>query len=414
MTMPTIACTASSKLQLRVSGSQLCKARPLCPGVLRHTGLLPRGPRGCITAPRLRSAASLPIGDELASVHRSAVAGVYRQCLRRAAHCDSEIRNVLICYLRQSFRDDRHADDNVFVAQKLDFARAQCRFQRMSPRKLTRLSNELADMIEERTRRQQQSRMQLFGGAGSPYARLTRIAVFEKQLEAQVEMRWAWATTSQQGSLGPPGIEALDPRLVLHNPSGQLPFLLLLRGDSQYHDGSGTSLSAAAAVGGMAGLEGTYAIVEHLDGLHPPRQFASSTGWVCRAMEATAQALLDGLWTWAMERSRPAAMQCSAAVQNERRRAERLLNLAEQHWVEHPHFDCGNGNSRLNLAQLFLFGALDVAAGRLRPEFDWQVARPRLRSWYATMLQRRSVQRSGDKGVSMDIDEGDFAERDVL
>ena len=52
----------------------------------------------------------------------------------------------------------------------------------------------------------------------------------------------------------------------------------------------------------------------------------------------------------------------------------------------HPYFALQERS--MNLAQLFLFGALDVE--RRLPEFDWRSYRPALRDWHEAMLARPS------------------------
>ena len=104
-------------------------------------------------------------------------------------------------------------------------------------------------------------------------------------------------------------------------------------------------------------------------------------------MEATSQAMLDGLCVWAREVLRPPAEQSPAVIAHEQRRAARLADVAEASWVRHPYFALQERS--MNLAQLFLFGALDVE--RRLPEFDWRSHRPALRDWHEKMLARPSV-----------------------
>jgi glutathione S-transferase len=209
--------------------------------------------------------------------------------------------------------------------------------------------------------------LRLFGTPTSPYARIARIAVAELQLESEVELVW---TATRQPN---------DPSLAF-NPSGRVPFLKIE---------SVLSSSADDSNGGLAGLEDTRAIVEYLDGLYPPLCFPRPHEcWVSAGMEATSMAMLDGLCVWAREVLRPPDERSPSIIEHERLRAARLADLAERSWTSHPYF----APSTINLAQLFLFGSLDVE--RRLPEFDWRTQRPRLVDWHAAMLERPSVQHS--------------------
>ena len=81
--------------------------------------------------------------------------------------------------------------------------------------------------------------MKLYGTTTSPYARITRIVVFEKKLHDNVEFIWIKTRIPN------------DPFLSI-NPSGRVPFLLLPNG---------------------FGLEDTPAIIDYLDTLEKPYLF---------------------------------------------------------------------------------------------------------------------------------------------
>ena len=194
--------------------------------------------------------------------------------------------------------------------------------------------------------------MKLYCTRGSPYARLTRIVVFEKDLADRVAFIW---TRTRQPD---------DPMLAF-NPSGRLPFL-------QFADGRG--------------LENSATIVDYLDGLAPPRRFDRAEhhrDWTELALRATARAMLDGLAVWAREIARSPNQQSPTILGHERRRAARLADHFETRIDDHPL------NGALNMAQLYLFVALKIEE-RL-PDFDWRDGHPGLDAWYERIQAMPSV-----------------------
>ena len=194
--------------------------------------------------------------------------------------------------------------------------------------------------------------MKLYGTLTSPYARLTRIVLLEKGLGDKVELIWTKTRVAD------------DPILAVH-PSGRVPVLIL-------EDGTV--------------LEDTPVIVDYLDALAPPARFAHSADrqdWRYRGMEATARAMIDGLSVWSREVVRPAGERSPGIIAHETRRAYRLAD----------HFEALTNDplltGPLTMAQIYLFGALDVE--RRLPAFKWREGRANLVAWHARIAAHPSV-----------------------
>ena len=135
--------------------------------------------------------------------------------------------------------------------------------------------------------------MKLYGTTTSPYARITRIVVFEKKLHDNVEFIWIKTRIPN------------DPFLSI-NPSGRVPFLLLPNG---------------------FGLEDTPAIIDYLDTLEKPYLFLHGMdrkNWKYRRLESNAKSMLDGLAVWVREVRRPVDEQSPTIISHELNRAKRL------------------------------------------------------------------------------------------
>ncbi|MBH68421.1 MAG: hypothetical protein CMM58_08715 [Rhodospirillaceae bacterium] len=197
--------------------------------------------------------------------------------------------------------------------------------------------------------------MKLYGTTTSPYARITRIIVFEKHLQDRVKFIWTKTRVPN------------DPLLSV-NPSGRIPFLLL-------EDGTG--------------IEDTPTIVDYLDTLESPELFdprKDRMNWEYRRIEATAKAMLDGLAVWAREIKRPLHEQSPEVIRHETERASRLTAVFDK-LMANPVLD-----KPLNMAQLYLFAALDLE--RRIPTFLWRVDNSSLADWMNTMNDRPSVKNS--------------------
>jgi glutathione S-transferase len=197
--------------------------------------------------------------------------------------------------------------------------------------------------------------MKLYGTTTSPYARITRVVVFEKHLQNNIEFIWIKTRIPN------------DPFLSI-NPSGRVPFLLLSDG---------------------LGLEDTPAIVDYLDALQKPYLFLHTMdrkNWEYRRLESTAKAMLDGLAVWVREVRRPNDEQSPTIIDHELRRAERLSSFFND-LTSNPVF-----SEKMNLAQLYLFAALDLE--RRIPDFQWRTRNIELSKWFDQFNLRKSVKAS--------------------
>ena len=194
--------------------------------------------------------------------------------------------------------------------------------------------------------------MKLYVTPTSPYARLALIVRLEKHLSDCVELVWTQTRNPH------------DPMLV-NNPSGRIPFLLLKDG---------------------TGYEDTDVIIPYFDSLVSPRQFGFPSGeiyWPFRRIQAMARSMLDGISVWAREVIRPMNEQSPRIIEHERQRARRMAD----------NFESIIGDSSLtggiNTPQLLLCGALDLE--RRLPSLDWRSGHPNLVGWYTRMLNVQSI-----------------------
>jgi glutathione S-transferase len=185
--------------------------------------------------------------------------------------------------------------------------------------------------------------MKLYVTYTSPYARLARIVVIEKGLEASVEVIGAKTRTP-------------DSPYYRINPSGRVPYLV---------DDAGV------------GMEDSQLICAYLDGLDgkPRFQPASDLDWSNRRLEAMARSLLDGIAVWAREMARPGTERSPTTLAHEAARSQRMADQFE-----------GEVRSALlqgpaTMAHLVLAVALETA--RLRGLGDLTQGRPNIASWLA-------------------------------
>ncbi len=194
--------------------------------------------------------------------------------------------------------------------------------------------------------------MRLYITPGSPYARIARIVVLEKQLENQVEI-----VVAQTRSLDSPYY-----RIAV---SGRVPYLV--RDDGP-------------------GLEESSVICRYLDHLNGEPKFDLPTGegvWEALRLGALASSLMDGLSVWLRESRRPEHEQSPDIIRHEMDRARRLVDQWES------EIDCPTMQGNLNLAQIVLVCALGLEA-RNR-DFHWREGHPRLRAWFDRLAARTSI-----------------------
>ena len=197
--------------------------------------------------------------------------------------------------------------------------------------------------------------MKLYGTKTSPYARIIRIVIFEKKLNDQIEFIWTKTRIPD------------DPMYTI-NPSGRIPFLLL-------DDGMG--------------IEDTPVLVQFLDNLKKPRIFVDGLkhfDFQYLQIEAKARSLLDGASVWIREIRRPSNEQSPTILQHEQNRAIRLTSYFDK-IVSDPLL-----SGSMNLAQLYLFAALDLE--RRIQMFSWREGNANLTTWYENMESQPAVKAS--------------------
>jgi glutathione S-transferase len=197
--------------------------------------------------------------------------------------------------------------------------------------------------------------MKLYVTYGSPYARLARIIVIEKELEQRVEIIEAKTRTP-----GSPFYQI--------NPSGRVPYLIQ---DS-----------------GM-GMEDSQIICAYLDGLDGKPRFhneSQASDWSYLKLEFAARGMCDGIAVWGREMVRPADERSPTTLAHEIARAGRMADFFENN-VAHPAMQ-----GSPTMAQLTLGVALDMA--RKRGMADLAADRPGLANWMQQLATRPSMQRT--------------------
>ena len=190
--------------------------------------------------------------------------------------------------------------------------------------------------------------MKLYCTPGSPYARMARIVVLEKQLGSRVEV--VFAKTRTKGS-----------EYYAINPSGRVPYLV--RDDG-------------------VGMEESALICAYLDQLDGEPTLGLPPGWEARRLEAMARSLTDGLAVWGRELYRPANERSPTVIEHETDRAARMVDLWERE-IAHPVM-----NGPLNIAQITLACGLGTEARN--PDFRWRAGHPKLTAWFERMAARPS------------------------
>jgi glutathione S-transferase len=200
--------------------------------------------------------------------------------------------------------------------------------------------------------------MKLYITDGSPYARIARVVVLEKKLQARVEICAAQT-------------RAADSPYYQINPSGRVPYLL--RDDG-------------------VGLEESALICEYLDHIDGRPAFDLPGGeqrWEARRLEALARSMIDGLAVWAREIRRPQNERSPTIIQHEADRAARFTDLWEQE-ISHPLM-----GGPLNLAQITLACAFGLEP-RL-PAFRSRARHPRVSDWLTRIAERPSIAATAQK-----------------
>ena len=188
----------------------------------------------------------------------------------------------------------------------------------------------------------------------SPYARLARIVVLEKELGDKVEQ--IIAKTRQ-----------VDSPYYQVNPSGRVPCLILPDGTR---------------------LEESQLVCSYLDHLDAAPRFEApigTEGLQVRRLEALARSLMDGVSVWIREGFRPVDERSPGIVSHEQARAARLIDVWENEII-----DSVMRGDLNNMAQLTLITTLQLE--QWNPNFKWREGHPNLVAWCDQLSDRPSLQ----------------------
>jgi glutathione S-transferase len=194
--------------------------------------------------------------------------------------------------------------------------------------------------------------MKLFITPGSPYARMARIVVLEKNLQSRVETIVAKTRAADSPYYG-------------INPSGRVPYLVR-------DDGVGMEESALIC-----------AYLDRLDGEPKLELPGGDQAWEARRLEALARSMLDGLSVWGREILRPENERSPGVIQHETARAARMADVWERE-IGHPLM-----RGALNMIQITLACALGLEARN--PGFLWRPGHPGLSGWFDRIAARPSL-----------------------
>ena len=203
--------------------------------------------------------------------------------------------------------------------------------------------------------------MKLYITPGSPYARIARIVILEKELQDRVEVIFAQTRLASSPYYG-------------INPSGRVPYLVR-------DDGVGLEESGVIC-----------AYLDHLDGKPVFDLPAGSHAWEARRLEALARSLLDGLAVWSRELARPQNERSPTLLRHEADRSRRMADLWEAQ-IDHELM-----RGELNMVQITLACALGLEA-RL-PDFLWRPGRPKLCDWFSPLAERPSFAATAPPGAA--------------
>ena len=200
--------------------------------------------------------------------------------------------------------------------------------------------------------------MKLYVTYTSPYARLARIVVAQKDLADRVEI--IEAKTRTAGSA-----------YYQINPSGRVPYLI---------DDDG------------AGMEDSQLICAYLDGLDGKPRFHNApraSDWAYRRLEFAARSMCDGIAVWGREMVRPANERSPTTLAHEAARVGRMADFFEGR-VTDPLLQGAPG-----MAHLILAVAVEMA--RKRGLGDLTESRPQLANWMRAMSALPAMQETAPR-----------------
>lgn len=191
--------------------------------------------------------------------------------------------------------------------------------------------------------------MRLFYVAGSPYARMIRVAVAETGLGARIA---AVETTLRDPSSS----------LLPLNPVGRVPTLVL-------DDG--------------VVLGETLPILLHLDSLHTGPRLVPMRDAARMAAYGRAMGMMDGIAVWNRELRRPTGERSPSVIALETTRANRVADSWEETAAT------GGLSQDFDAAWLVLACALGYCERRHKV-WPWREGRPALAAWYDRAAERAS------------------------
>jgi glutathione S-transferase len=197
--------------------------------------------------------------------------------------------------------------------------------------------------------------MRLFYSAGSPFARIVRIALLETGLDQK--------TIKQE--ISRPRLYSPESDVLAVNPVGRVPSLVL---------DEGTVLTEASL------------ILRFIDAMRPSHRLLPSDGsdkWRISSETGQAWGLLEGIVTWVRALRLPNPESASAIISAESLRVNRIADAVE------TAISVGSFGGPINAAHIVLGSALGLAHARLHT-WTWRVDRARLSSWYNDIAERPS------------------------
>jgi len=206
--------------------------------------------------------------------------------------------------------------------------------------------------------------MRLLYSAGSPFARLVRIALLETGLDASVTKH-----ELTRARLYSPESDVL--RL---NPVGRVPTLEL---------DDGTILTESKL------------ILDYIDARNPGSKLLPRDGsdrWRTLAEMGQALGLMEGIVTWLRALLPPDSPRAAESIRRESARANRTADALEGAVAQ------GAYAGRLNAAQIVLGTALGLVEPRL-PMWKWRDGRPHLSGWYDAIAARASFRMTEPPGL---------------
>jgi glutathione S-transferase len=197
--------------------------------------------------------------------------------------------------------------------------------------------------------------MRLFYSAGSPFARIVRIALLETGLDEKTNKQ----EISRERLYSP------ESDVLAVNPVGRVPTLVL---------DDGTILTEASL------------ILRFIDAMSPSHRLLPSDGsdrWRILSEMGEAWGLLEGIVTWVRALRLPNAESTAVIVSAEMSRVNRIADAVE------TAISAGGFGGPLNAAHIVLASALGLAHARLRA-WAWRANRPHLSAWYDAIAARPS------------------------